>query len=550
MNAPGTRSAPETGDASAGAPRILISDPLDAIALETFRARGLEPDVAVGLDEDALAQRIGAYDALVVRSGTRVTRRVLEAAARLKVVGRAGIGVDNVDCDAATERGIVVMNTPAGNATTTAEHALALLVSLARHIPLADRSVRAGQWKKKGLLGTELTGKTLGIVGLGRIGRLLADRARGLHMDVVAYDPYLEPGADVSIAGVVLVTFDELLARSDFVSLHVPLTDATRNLISWEATMKMKPGARLINASRGGVVDEEAVLDALVEGRLAGAAFDVLEKEPPPADHPLLRRDDVIVTPHLGASSHEAQHKVAADIAKQIADFLLEGVAQNAVNAPPLSRQELAILGPFLVLAERIGSFLAQRIAGPIRKLELTVAGEVARHDAGHLRRALLAGILRHGVGAETVNFVNAEGVARERGLRLLEGIDDEPWYRDGQIKVRASTRAGGTSRLVTGTVFGREPRIVRIDDVHLDLPPDGPLLITRHRDVPGVVGQLGTVLGKHGINIRRIELGPPRDGSGLACGFLTLYDVPSADVLEALRALDPIEEVQLVRLG
>ncbi len=530
--------------------RILICDELHPAALDVFRRRGLEPAIRVGMNEDELVEAVAGVDALVVRSATKITRRVIKAADALRVVGRAGIGVDNVDCEAATERGVVVMNTPTGNATTTAEHAIALLCSLARHVPRANARVRGGEWKKKGLMGTELTGKTLGVIGLGRIGRIVAERAQGLRMNVVAYDPFLaDAGKSAPLAGVALTNLEDLLATADFITLHVPLSESTRGLLSWEELARVKPGARLINASRGGVVDEEAVLDALVEGRLAGAAFDVLESEPPAPDHPFLARDDVILTPHLGASSSEAQERVAADIATQIADFLLDGVAENAVNAPALGAEAIAEIAPFLLLAEKMGSLLAQRLDGPIRKLELTVGGDIVQHDIEHLRLALLVGCLRRTLQLG-VNFVNAPQIARERGIRVLESREDDPYYRQGQIKVRASAPAGGESHLITGAVFGREPRIVRIDDVHLDLPPRGPLLITSHADAPGVVGQIGTILGQHGVNIRRIELGPPaEEGGGLAAGFLTLYEEPGPEVIEAIAALEPIHAVELIHL-
>ncbi len=528
--------------------RILVCDDLDPVALEIFRARGFEPEVRVGLDEDALLVAVRGVDAIVVRSATTITRRLLEAADRLKVVGRAGVGVDNVDCDAATELGVVVMNTPTGNSTTTAELAISLLCSLARHVPRADRAVRAGSWAKKGLLGTEITGKTLGVIGLGRIGRIVADRGLGLKMVVIGYDPFFQDGRS-PLPGLELVSLEELLARSDFVSLHVPLNESTRNLLSWERVVQMKVGARLINAARGGLVDEEAVLEALVEGRLAGAAFDVLADEPPGKNHPLVQRDDVIVTPHLGASSSEAQRQVSEDIARQIADFLEKGVAENAVNAPALAPELLAEIAPFLRLLEKMGAFLAQRTTGPIRKLELTVGGEVARHDPSHLRLALLVGVLRESLESE-VNFVNAPRIAEERGIRVLEARDEKPYFRQGQVKVRASMRAGGPSHVVAGAVFGREPRIVRIDDVHLDLVPTGPLLITRHKDAPGVVGKLGTILGEASVNIRRVELGPPAEhGDGFAWGFFSLYEAPDEAVVARIAALDAVDLVQLIRL-
>ena len=529
-------------------PRILICDQLDEAAMDVFRRRKLEPKVRTGMSEAELIQEIPGYDAVIVRSATKITRPVIEAASELRVVGRAGIGVDNIDCDAATEHGVVVMNTPLGNATTTAELAITLMMSLARHIPRADRLVRSGKWSKKGLMGTELTGKTLGIIGFGRIGRIVADRGRGLGMKIVAYDPYLDAQGGGSIPGTELLSLDDLLLRSDFVSLHVPLTESTHNLISWERLARIKPGARLINASRGGVVDEEAVLDALAEGRLAGAAFDVLTQEPPGADHPLLQRDDVIVTPHLGASSSEAQLRVATDMAEQIADFLLKGVAQNAVNAPTLPPESMAEIAPFLLLAEKLGSFLSQRIGGPLRKVELTVAGSVSRFGIEHLRLAMLSGVLKHSL--ETgVNFVNAPRLAKERGVLVLESLEEEAFYSSGEITLRASQRAGGEAQEICGAVFGRQPRIVRVDGVSVDLPLRGPMLVTRHRDEPGVIGMLGTVLGKNGLNIRRMDLAPAKDDGGLASGFLTLYGEPERALVEEISAMDPIESVQLLRL-
>ena len=531
-------------------PRILVSDELDPSALEVFRRAGLEPEVRTGMKEDELVQAVRDIDALVVRSATKVTRRVIEAAPMLRVVGRAGIGVDNVDLEAATERGVVVMNTPRGNATTTAELAIALLLALARHIPRADRLVRAGKWKAKGLVGTEVFGKTLGVVGLGRIGRLVAERGRGLGMKVIAHDPYLSgEGAGSPVAGVELFELDALLARSDFVTLHVPLNEGTKNLLSWERLAKIKPGARLIQAARGGIVDEEAVLDALSSGRLAGAAFDVFAEEPPPKDHPLLAREDVIVTPHLGASSEEAQLRVALDIAEQISAFLLRGVAENAVNAPTLPAESLAEVAPFLLLAEKLGSFLAQRMQGHIRKVEFTVGGEVARFGVEHLKLAFLVGALRHSCD-RSVNFVNAPTLARERGILVLESREDRPDFRQGEISVRASEKAAGRTHLVAGAVFGREPRIIAVDDVRLDLPPRGVLLVTRHKDQPGVLGQIGSILGRYQINIQRLELAPGREGSDQpAHGFLTLHTEPAPAVLEALRSLEAIEELQLLRL-
>ena len=527
-------------------PRILICDELAPAAMDAFRTRGLEPEVKTGLSGDALLEAVRDVDAIVVRSATKITRDVLEAATALRVVGRAGIGVDNIDLDAATERGVVVMNTPLGNATTTAELAIALLLSLARHIPRADRMVREGVWKKKLLVGSEISGKTLGVIGLGRIGRLVATRGLGLGMQVVAYDPYLDKGPS-PLPGVELLDLDQLLAGVDFLTIHVPLTSSTKGLLSWAELAKIKPGARLIQASRGGIVDEEAVVDALTSGRLAGAAFDVFAQEPPPPDHPLLGRDDVIVTPHLGASSTEAQLRVAVDIAAGISEFLIDGIAKNAVNAPTIAPEALHELAPFMLLAEKLGSFLAQRIGGPIRKVEFTVAGDVTRLGVEHLRLAFLVGLLKHSL--ETgVNFVNAPQLAKERGILVLESQLDEATYRQGEIRVRATQKGGTNTGSVAGAVFGRDPRIIGVDGIRLDLPPRGHLLITRHSDAPGVLGRIGTLLGKHGVNIRRMELGPG-DDANVATGFLTLQGAPSDEVIDEVRSLEGMKEVSYLLL-
>lgn len=532
--------------------RILICDELSPAAMAVFRAKGFEPEVKVGMNEDQLVAAVPGCHALVVRSATKVTRRALEAADRLRVVGRAGVGVDNVDCDAATERGVVVMNTPTGNTVTTAELAVALIVSLARHVPRADRLMKSGQWTKKGLTGTELTGKTLGVVGLGRIGRVVAERALGLRMQVVAHDPFLTPGASV-IPGVEIVELDKLLARADFVTLHVPFSEATKHLISKERIALMKKGARLVNAARGGLVDEAALLEALEKGHLGGAALDVFEEEPPKKDSKLVLRDDVIATPHLGASSHEAQHQVAIDVAEQICEFFLQGVANNAVNVPAVAAEALRELAPWVQLSEKMGALLAQVADRPVRKLELTLSGEIATQDARHVPLALLMGLLRHQGVDLGVNFVNAPVMARERGVSLFERRELEDKSFHSSLTVRASGDDDSRAHTVTGTVFGRKPLIVGFDGLRIDLEPRGPVLITRHDDQPGVVGLLGTVLGGHRVNIRRIELGPaaevPGAGVGLATGILSLYEEPSAAVLTHLRSLEPVREVRLVRL-
>ncbi len=528
--------------------RVLICDELAPAALESFRERGFSPDVATGLSEDELCERILGYHAAVVRSATKITGRVLEAADELRVVGRAGVGVDNVDCETATQRGIVVMNTPTGNTTTTGELAVTLICAISRHVGRADRRVRGGTWSKKGLLGTELTGKRLGVVGLGRIGRVVAERCTGLKMEVVAHDPYLEAsGGRSPLEGVELVGLEELIETSDFISLHVPLTDATRNLLSAERLAKTKPGVRIVNAARGGLIDEGALVELLDSGHVAGAALDVLADEPPGADHPLVGRDDVLITPHLGASSHEAQFNVAVDIARQIADFLVEGVAHNAVNAPAVAAATLKRIAPYVVLGEKIGSFLAQRLDEPVRKLEVTLSGNLLNEAKEYLPLSILVGALRESIGG--VNYVNAPLVAKEHGVRLLEGSEGESYAFQDLIKVRASSKAGHDSHVVCGTVFGRSPRFVRVDDLHLDLEPRGPLLITAHRDEPGVIGEIGTILGTAGVNIRRMELGGEDEDSATASGFLSLDEAPSAETLEAIAGIAAIDAVRVVEL-
>jgi D-3-phosphoglycerate dehydrogenase len=529
--------------------RILICDDLSSVAVDTFRSRGFEPEVRTGMTEDELVDAVPGVHAMVIRSATKVTRRVIEAADELRVVGRAGVSIDNVDRQAATENGVVVMNTPLGNTVTTAELAISLLCSLSRHIPRADRLTRGGTWKKKGLMGTELTGKTLGVIGLGRIGQVVARRAIGLEMNVIAHDPYITAsGGDSPVDSVELLELDELLTQADFVSLHVPLLDTTRNLLSAEKLALMKPGARLINAARGGLVDEAALAAALDEGRLAGAALDVLAEEPPSDDHPLMGREDVILTPHLGASSHEAQENVASQVANQISTFFIDGVAHNAVNAPAVSAETLRQIAPYVLLAEKLGAFLRQRSEMPVRKLEITVSGETKGAAAEYLSLATLVGLLRSAeMGA---NYVNAPLLATERGIRILNAEGEDAGAYQSLIKVRASSQGGEESHVVTGTIFGRSPRFVRIDDLHLDLDPSGHLLMTRHHDRPGVMGQLGTSVGEAGLNISRLELGTQEHSeSSLALAFFSLDRAPSDELVRELRDLDAIEEVRSIEL-
>jgi D-3-phosphoglycerate dehydrogenase len=539
-------------------PRVVVCDELDARAMTILRERGLEVEERIGMELDALKEAAHGAEGLVVRSATRIPREVIEAGSprsggRLKVVGRAGIGVDNVDREAATEHGVVVMNTPGGNTLSTAELALSLCLALARNLGPAQRRVREGSWSKKGLMGHEMTGKRLGVVGLGRVGKLLAERALGLQMEVVAYDPYLEPGAETPLEGVRASTLEELLDSSDFVSLHVPLVESTRNLIDAAALARMKPTAYVVNTSRGGVVDEQALLEALDGNRIAGAALDVLAQEPPAADHPLLRHERAILTPHLGASSQEAQVRVAEMIAEQLADFLLEGVARHAVNLPSFPGKPLEELAPVTALAERLGSIAAQSIDGPVRKLEVTAAGGLVGYGEDFLRLAVLVGTLRPWLG-HGVNFVNAPLLASERSIRVLSSSESRSPFQGGHLEVRVeSDEAEGamTTTKLEGALFGRTPRLTRVDGVHVDMRSDGPLLMTRHADEPGVLGRIGTLLGEHGCNILRVELGglpgSERSGKATALGLLRLDRKPDQEVVDALAAMRGIERVRVV---
>ncbi|HET6410560.1 MAG TPA: phosphoglycerate dehydrogenase [Anaeromyxobacter sp.] len=525
--------------------RVLVSDELSAEAVEILRKAGLEVDVKVGLKPEELEAVIGQYDALAVRSATKVNARVLEKATRLKVVGRAGVGVDNVDLDAATHRGIVVMNTPGGSSTTVAELALALVLSLSRHVAAATASVKAGKWEKKRFQGHELSGKTLGVVGIGNIGSVLVDRARALKMRTIAYDPFISADAAKKL-GVELVPLDTLWRDSDVVSLHVPLTEQTRNLVNAPVLSKMKKGAILVNCARGGIVDEKALAEALASGHLGGAAMDVFEKEPPPADHPLFKFENFACTPHIGASTEEAQSAVATAIAEQLAAYLRFGVVKNAVNALGLPSEVMEQLAPYLPLVEKLGSLAAQVAPAAPTEVTIEVAGELSAHPSRPLANRALVGLLRH--FTETpVNEVNAPAIARDRGLSVKEVRSAEPLDYASLVTVRV-TGPGGEAQ-VAGTVYGkREARIVRLGGFRLEAVPDGQVILCENDDAPGVVGNLGTVLGTAGVNIARISLSRLEDRSR-AFAFLNVDSAPSAEVLDRLRRLPYVRSVKAIAL-
>jgi len=506
-------------------PKVLISDKMDPKAAQIFRERGVEVDEITGKTKDELIAIIGDYDGLAIRSATKVTQEVLDAATRLKVVGRAGIGVDNVDIPAASAKGVVVMNTPFGNSITTAEHAIALMFALARDLPEADRSTQAGKWEKNRFMGVEVTSKTLGLIGAGNIGSIVADRALGLKMKVVAYDPFLTPERAIEL-GVEKVTLDELLARADFITLHTPLTDATRNILSREALAKTRKGVRIINCARGGLVDEVALKEALDSGHVAGAALDVFVEEP--AKHsPLFGTPNFISTPHLGASTNEAQVNVAIQVAEQMADFLVSGGITNALNVPSLSAEEAPKLKPYMALAERLGALVGQLEGDAIRSVAIEVEGAAAELNQKPITGAVLAGLMR--VYSDTVNMVNAPFLAKERGLDVREVRHEREGDYHTLVRVSITTEAGEKS--VAGTLFANsQPRLVEIFGVKVEADLGGQMLYIVNEDAPGFIGRLGTTLGEAGVNIGTFHLG--RRAAGGEAVLLLSVDSPVPEPL------------------
>ncbi len=531
-----------------GKVKVLITDGLAEEGMEIFRSHPeIEVDLRKGVSKEELINIIKEYDALIVRSATKVTADVLKAAGdRLKVVGRAGIGVDNIDVNAATKRGVVVMNTPEANAITTAEHTLALMLSLARKIPQSHISLSSGEWKRDVFRGTELYGKTLGVIGLGKIGKLVAERALGLKMRVIAYDPFLTRES-MERLGVEQVTFDELLKRSDVITIHTPITKDTRNLLNREAFAKMKKGVMIINCARGGIVNEADLAEAIKSGQVAGASVDVYEEEPPPKDNPLFTVDSQVVhTPHLGASTREAQTKVGTAIAEQVCDYLINGVVRNAVNMPSISRELAQVLKPYVVLAEKLGKLQGQLCKGGVKEIAIEYSGDVADYDITPLTVSVLKGFLTPMMDI-TVNHVNAPIIARERGISVVESKSSKPENFTNLITVGVKTEQGEQS--VAGTVFdNREMRIVSIFDFPLDAVPEGCLLVSENLDVPGVIGSLCTKLGQMGINIARMHLGRESVG-GRAIAMINVDSRVPAEAIKALSKLPNIINVRQVEL-
>jgi D-3-phosphoglycerate dehydrogenase len=489
-------------------PKVLIADKLSSAAVSIFKERGIEADVKTGLSKEEVLKIVDHYDGMAIRSATKVTADVIKAAKNLKVVGRAGIGVDNVDIPAATAAGVIVMNTPFGNSITTAEHAIAMMMALARDLPAANASTQAGKWEKNRFMGTEVYGKTLGLIGAGNIGSIVADRAKGLKMHVVAFDPYLSAERAASLA-IEKVELNELLARADFITLHTPLTNETRNIISADAINKMKKGARVINCARGGLVDEAALKAALASGHLAGAALDVFEEEPAKSNI-LFGNEKVIATPHLGASTEEAQENVALQVAEQISDYLLTGAITNALNMPSINAEEAQKVKPWIVLAEKLGAFVGQLTDTSLQTVEILYEGTAAELNQRALTQAAIAGLLKPALS--DVNMVNAPIVARDRGIKISETRRPQQGAYEGYIKVTAVMN--GTTRRVAGAVFsdGR-PRLIQVKDINLDAEFAPHMLYVVNEDKPGFIGKLGTLLGDAKVNIASFALGRSAPG-------------------------------------
>jgi len=513
-------------------PRVLVSDKLSTTAVDIFADRGIDVDYQpeLGPDAAALLDCIDKYDGLAIRSATKATAELIGKADALKVIGRAGIGVDNIDIAAATRRGIIVMNTPFGNSETTAEHAIGMMFASARQIPAANRSILEGKWEKSRFMGSELLGKTLGVIGCGNIGAAVCRRAHGLMMTVLGHDPYLSEERATQI-GVEKVSLENLLARSDFVTLHVPLSGATRNIIDAEALDTMKPGARLINCARGGLVDEDALHKALVNGRIAGAALDVFALEPP-VDNPLLALPQVVATPHLGASTSEAQEKVAMQVAMQMAECLLNGAVANAINMPSITAEEARRMQPWIKMANHLGSFVGQMTDEPIRELNVLYDGSAAELNISALNAVVIAGLLK-AVSPE-VNMVSAESVAKERGIIVSSTTQSKSGVFDAYMKLSVKTET--RERSIVGTVFsdGR-PRFVQIKGIYIDADVTEHMLYTTNEDTPGVIGQLGTILGEGKVNIANFNLGRSEAG-GSAIALLSVDAPISEPVLSRLR--------------
>ena len=526
------------------APKVLVSDKLSETAVQIFRDRGIDVtfEPALGKDKDRLAEVIGDYDGLAIRSATKVTEKLLARATNLKVVGRAGIGTDNVDKVAASKKGVIVMNTPYGNMITTAEHAIALMFAVARQIPEADASTQKGLWEKSKFMGVELTGKTLGVIGAGNIGGIVCQKAVGLGMKVVAYDPFLSEERATELR-VRKVELDELLAKADVITLHVPLTDQTRNILSKDNLAKTKRGVRIVNCARGGLVDEAALADLLRSGHVAGAGFDVFETEPA-TDSPLFGLPNVVCTPHLGAATTEAQENVALQVAEQMADYLLTGAVSNALNMPNVTAEEARVMGPWLKLADHLGAFVGQLTDEAVETIEIVYNGIVADMNLDALNCAVIAGLMKS-VNPD-VNMVSAPVIARERGIEISTTRQDKSGVFDGYVKVIVKTAQ--RERSIAGTVFSDgKPRFIQIKGINIDAEVGAHMLYTTNEDVPGIIGALGQTMGEKGVNIANFTLGRSDRGRD-AIALLYLDEQPPAEALDALRGTGLFQSVAPLR--
>lgn len=531
-------------DLAEDAMRVLISDNLSTTGIEILKKAGLDVDARSKTSPEEIEKIIGDYDALIIRSATKVTKELLDKASRLKVVGRAGSGLDNVDIPAATKKGVVVMNTPGGNTITTAEHTIGLIFACARNIPQAFAALRASKWEKKKYEGVELYDKILGVIGLGAIGSVVASRAICLGMKVLAYDPFISTEKAKNI-GIELADLETIYKKADFITIHTPKTKETANLINKETINKMKDGVRIINCARGGIVNEQDIYDALKSGKVAAAAFDVFEKEPP-ENHPLFTLDNFIATPHLGASTIEAQENVAVAIAEQVVDYLVAGIVRNAVNVPSVPSDQLPALAPYINLAERMGAFVSQLFEGGLTQVNLDYSGEAAGLKHEPITIAALKGLLTP-ILKESVNYVNASMIAKDRGIEVR--VSQSSACTEYTSLVTLSVRAGRKEMAVSATLNSKkEPRIVRVDNFPMEAVPDGDMLVLMNNDRPGVIGGIGTVLGENGINIARMQFGRESAG-GLAMSVVSVDSPVPPEVLEKIKKLPNVLSVKQIRI-
>ena len=522
--------------------KVLVSDSLSDKGIEILK-KEVDVDIKTGMSPDELKNCIGEYDALVVRSQTQVTADVIKAAENLKIIGRAGVGVDNIDVEAATQHGIIVINAPEGNMISAAEHTIAMMMSLSRNIPQANQSMKSGKWDRKAFMGVEVRGKTLGVIGLGRIGAEVAARAQGMKMKILAYDPFISEERAGEL-GVTLTTVDDIVLNSDYITVHTPLIKETKNLIDKEQFEKAKPGLRVINCARGGIINEEALAEAVASGKVAGAAVDVFVNEPPTGS-PLLEQDNIILTPHLGASTQEAQVNVAVDVAEQIINLSKGLPVQNAINMPYVKQEVMKVLQPYLPLAEKIGRLAAQLMENKYERIELSYSGEIADRDTGPVTVAALKGVLEFAMGS-SVNYINAPVIAKERKIKVIESKSKTSESYSNLVMIRLFNN--GTVKTVAGTMVGTNPRIVQINEYSIDVLPSGHMLVALHEDHPNIIGPCCITLGNHDINIAGMQVGRIKAG-GTAIMVLNVDSEVSEDILNEIRGVKGIIDTKMVYL-